>query len=73
VPRLLLYDLWNDPFALRAVNDEHPELVEKYRARLLAIWDEQRALAARFHEAGGGAPMSPEQVQQLEALGYTGR
>jgi len=73
VPRLLLYDLRNDPIATRAVNDEHPELVEKYRARLLAIWDEQRALAARFHEAGGGAPMSPEEVQQLEALGYTGR
>ena len=73
VPRLLLYDLRNDPIATRAVNDEHPELVERYRTRLLALWDEQRALAERFHETGGGVPMSPEQVQQLEALGYTGR
>ncbi|HZJ69985.1 MAG TPA: hypothetical protein VFF36_03575, partial [Planctomycetota bacterium] len=72
-PRLLLYDLRYDPIATRAVNDEHPELVESYRTRLLQIWDEQRALAERFHETGGGVPMSPEQTRQLEALGYTGR
>jgi arylsulfatase A-like enzyme len=72
-PRLLLYDLTYDPIATHAVNDEHPELVESYRARLLQIWDEQRALAERFHETGGGVPMSPEQTRQLEALGYTGR
>jgi arylsulfatase A-like enzyme len=72
VPRLLLYDLREDPFAARAVNDAPPELVESYHKRLLALWDEQRALAERFHEAGG-VPMSPEQMQQLEALGYTGR
>ena len=72
-PRLLLYDLMYDPIATRAVNDEHPELVESYRKRLLQIWDEQRALAERFHETGGGVPMSPEQTRQLEALGYTGR
>lgn len=71
-PRLLLYDLWYDPIATRAVNDEHPELVERYTKQLLARWDEQRKLAEGFHETGG-VPLSPEQVQQLEALGYTGR
>ena len=72
VPRLLLYDLRDDPIATHAVNAEHADLVDSYRARLLQIWDEQRALSGRFHETAA-SPMSPEQVQQLEALGYTGR
>jgi arylsulfatase A-like enzyme len=68
-PRLLLYDLWNDPFALHAVNEEQPELVERYRERLLEQWAAQRALAGRFSEAGDVA-LSPEQLHQLQALGY---
>ncbi|HZL99561.1 MAG TPA: sulfatase, partial [Planctomycetota bacterium] len=72
VPRLLLYDLLDDPFTAHAVNDEHPELVEHYRERLLQQWEAHRALSERFHETAG-VPLSPEQVSQLEALGYTGR
>ncbi len=68
-PRLLLYDLWNDPFAVRAVNDEHPDLVERYRDVLMRQWEAQRSLAQRFQEAGEAA-LSPEQLQQLQALGY---
>lgn len=69
VPRLLLYDLWNDPFALEAVNDEHPELVERYEKLLRERWDAHRALAQRFGEAAD-APLAPDQLQQLQALGY---
>jgi arylsulfatase A-like enzyme len=69
VPRLLLYDLANDPFALRAVNAEHPELVEKYTRLLLQQWQAHVALGSRFHEAEQ-APLDPEQLQQLKALGY---
>lgn len=69
VPRLLLYDLWNDPFARRAVNDEHPELVERYRRLLLEQWKAHRALAQRF-EAGEEVALTPEQLRQLQALGY---
>ena len=29
LPRLLLYDLWTDPYATKAVGDAHPELVTK--------------------------------------------
>ncbi|MCK5411573.1 MAG: sulfatase, partial [Gemmatimonadetes bacterium] len=47
-PRLLLYDVWNDPFATANVNDQHPELVEKYTAFLEAQWEAHRALATRF-------------------------
>lgn len=69
VPRLLLYDLEKDPFALRAVNDEHPELVERYTQLLLARWDAHRALAEHFTEAAD-TPLDAEQLQQLQSLGY---
>ena len=69
VPRLLLYDLWNDPFALRAVNDEHPELVARYTQLLQDRWKANRALAQRFTEAEG-APLDPSQLSDLQALGY---
>lgn len=68
-PRLLLYDLWNDPFALRAVNDRHPDLVERYRRTLLRQWRTHLELARRFREAGEVA-LTPEQLRQLRALGY---
>ncbi|MGH9465501.1 MAG: sulfatase-like hydrolase/transferase, partial [Thermoanaerobaculia bacterium] len=69
VPRLLLYDLERDPFALEAVNDQYPDLVEKYRTILLDHWRANQALATRFTEASE-TPLSPEQLEQLEALGY---
>ncbi len=68
-PRLLLYDLENDPFARKSVNDDHPELVEKYHALLLELWSAHRALASRFEEASE-VELSPEQLRQLRALGY---
>ncbi|HEX5760057.1 MAG TPA: sulfatase-like hydrolase/transferase, partial [Thermoanaerobaculia bacterium] len=68
-PRLLLYDLWNDPFARRAVNGRHPALVERYRRALLRQWRAHLALAGRFREAGE-IPLTPEQLQQLRSLGY---
>jgi len=68
-PRLLLYDLENDPFARKAVNDEHPELVEKYRALLLEQWAAHKALSGQFQEAGE-VTLSPEQLNQLRSLGY---
>ncbi len=69
VPSLLLYDLESDPFATRAVNDEHPELVEKYRETLLGYWDAHQALAGRFAEARE-VELTPEQLRQLRTLGY---
>ena len=69
VPRLLLYDLENDPFATRAVNEEHPELVERYLKILTEQWEAHQALATRFGDAGD-VPLSPEQLQELRALGY---
>jgi arylsulfatase A-like enzyme len=69
VPRLLLYDLEKDPFAARAVNDEHPELVERYRAQLTELWRAQQALATHFGEAAD-TPLTPDVLRDLRALGY---
>lgn len=69
VPRLLLYDLRKDPFALRAVNDAHPDLVKHYESALLAHWSANRALAQRFSEADA-QPLTPEALKQLQDLGY---
>lgn len=68
-PRLLLYDLRNDPFALRAVNDRHSDLVERYRRTLLRQWRTHLELARGFRDAGEVA-LTPEQLRQLRALGY---
>jgi arylsulfatase A-like enzyme len=69
MPSLYLYDLWRDPFALRRVNDEHPELVEKYTRLLLKHWRAHQALAQRF-TAGEEATIDPAQLETLRALGY---
>jgi arylsulfatase A-like enzyme len=68
-PRLLLYDLEEDPFTRKAVNEAHPKLVEHYRTVLLKHYEANRVLARRFQEAGEIA-LTPEQLQQLRALGY---
>jgi len=68
-PRVLLYDLEADPFATRAVNDEHPELVNEYTKLLLEQWKAHQALATQFEEATQ-ITLDPEQLEQLKALGY---
>jgi arylsulfatase A-like enzyme len=68
-PRLLLYDLQEDPWVLKAVNDAHPELVKKYEQLLRRDWEAQQALATQFLEAGDAA-LDPEQLEQLQQLGY---
>jgi len=68
-PRLLLYDLGDDRFVRHAVNDEHPELVAKYERLLRERWEAHLLLGQQFRQAGGSA-LSPEQLDQLKALGY---
>jgi arylsulfatase A-like enzyme len=66
---LLLFDLWNDPWCLEPVNDERPDLVEKYTEFLERQWESHRALAQRFGRQGEVA-LKPEQLATLRALGY---
>ena len=66
---LLLFDLWNDPWCLSPVNEQHPELVEHYTAFLEAQWEAHQALGQRF-TPGGEVALTPEQLETLRALGY---
>ncbi len=69
VPRLLLYDLSKDPYTQKAVNETYPEKVGHYRRLLEQQWQAHRALATRF-QGGSEEAMTPEQLEQLRALGY---
>ena len=66
---LLLFDLWNDPFCLKSVHEEYPELVEHYTDFLEVQWEAHQALATRF-TPGGEVALTPEQLETLRALGY---
>jgi arylsulfatase A-like enzyme len=68
-PRLLLYDLWSDPYSLRSLHEERPDLVEKYTAFLEAQWEAHQTLARRF-TPGGEVALTPEQLETLRSLGY---
>jgi arylsulfatase A-like enzyme len=68
-PRLLLYDVREDPLATRNVNDRYPELVEKYTEFLLAQIEAHEALALHF-TPGGEVELTPEQLETLRSLGY---
>lgn len=69
VPRLLLYDLEKDPFALKAVNADHPDLVRHYTSILEKQWQAHQALGTQFSSADA-APLTQEQLEQLRNLGY---
>ena len=60
---------WNDPYAFHNVNEERPDLVEKYTEFLETQWEEHQALAQQFTR-GGQAALTPEQIRTLRALGY---
>ena len=68
-PRLLLYDVWADPFTRESVNDLYPEQVEHYTALLEAQWEAHQALARQF-TPGEASPLTPEQLRTLRSLGY---
>ena len=69
IPRLLLYDLWNDPYAFHNVNEQQPDLVEHYTAFLEAKWEVHQTLAQQF-TPGEESPLTPEQLRTLRSLGY---
>jgi hypothetical protein len=67
---LLLYDLWNDPHALRSVHEERPDLVDKYTAFLEAQWEAHQSLALLFSRPQEGPGLTTEQLETLRTLGY---
>jgi arylsulfatase A-like enzyme len=66
---LLLYDLWNDPFALHSLHEERPDLVKKYNEFLEAQFEAHQALAEHFTRSED-SPLTPEQLRTLRSLGY---
>lgn len=66
---LLLFDLWNDPYCLRSIHEERPDLVERYTELLEAQWEAHLALRQLFTPPEG-AVLTPEQLEALRALGY---
>jgi arylsulfatase A-like enzyme len=66
---LLLFDLWNDHWCVEPVNEDHPELVEKYTAFLEEQWEAHEDLAQLFTRRGE-VELTAEQLQTLRALGY---
>jgi len=66
---LLIFDVWEDPQALKSLHEERPDLVEKYSKVLDGLWKEHQALAKKFTRAGE-VPLTPDQVETLRSLGY---
>lgn len=70
-PRLLLYDLWEDPYCLKSVHAERPELAKKYQGRLESRFRAHLAASKKYRRAEAGGLRS-EQLETLRSLGYLG-
>ena len=66
---LLLYDLWNDPYCLKSLHEERPDLVKKYTEFLEAQFEAHQSLAEHFTRSED-SPLTPEQLRTLRSLGY---
>jgi hypothetical protein len=55
--------------AVHALNEEHPDLVEKYTEFLVAQWEAHQALGQLFTPSESVA-LTPEQLETLRTLGY---
>jgi arylsulfatase A-like enzyme len=67
--QVLLYDIWNDPYTLHSLHEEHPDLVKKYTEILKKKWREHRELGKLFTRSSE-LPLNPEQLETLRSLGY---
>jgi arylsulfatase A-like enzyme len=68
-----LFDRARDPFELDDQAQARPEVVDALRREAAALIGAQTARAERLGtaEPGSAAPLDPELLRQLEALGYT--
>ena len=66
---LLLFDLWNDHWCVRPVQEDYPEEAAKYTAFLREQWEAHQNLAQHFTRSGQ-VELTPEQLQTLRSLGY---
>lgn len=68
--RLLLFDLWEDPLLQRPINEQRPDLVEKYTALLEAQMEANAAMRELVGAGGERTALTPEQLEMLRTLGY---
>jgi arylsulfatase len=66
---LLIFDIREDPHALKDLHEERPDLVEKYSKMLGRLWQEHLSLARKFSRPGSVA-LNPDQIETLRSLGY---
>lgn len=66
---LLLFDLAADPYCLKSLDVERPDLAKSFRQRLEKQLFEHLALAKKFPRAAAGA-LGSDQLKTLQALGY---
>jgi arylsulfatase A-like enzyme len=66
---LLVFDVREDPHALRSLHAERPDLVAKYSKLLGRLWKENLALSRKFTRVGK-IPMTREEAERLRSLGY---
>jgi len=69
-PRLLLYDVLEDPLATHNVNDQHPDLVEKYTEFLERQRVAHDAVKQLIAPSEGQVELTAEQLETLRSLGY---
>lgn len=62
--RMALFDLKEDPGETRNVANEHPEVVERHRARIAGL------TISLGTQHGANAELSPDDKRRLRALGY---
>lgn len=68
-PRLLLYDLWNDPYCRRSIHDERPELTRKYTGLLETAFRDHLRRGKAFRRAAEQT-VDSRQLETLRSLGY---
>ncbi len=66
---LLLFDLASDPYCLKSLQAERPDLAKTFRQRLERQLFEHLALAKKFPRAAAGG-IESDQLETLRALGY---
>ncbi|HEX2641811.1 MAG TPA: sulfatase, partial [Thermoanaerobaculia bacterium] len=68
-PRLLLYDLWNDPYCRRSLHAERPDLARRYAGRLETVFRDHLRRGKAFRRAAPGT-VGSRQLETLRSLGY---
>jgi arylsulfatase A-like enzyme len=68
--RLLVYDLWDDPLLERPINEERPDLVDRYTKLLETQVEVNAVIRELISGRGQSVVLRPEDLEILRSLGY---